>query len=233
MSKQPIIGILAGMGPKSTGPFIDQVISQFQLITGAKNDIDFPPIMIYSLPTPFFIDRPIDHKLMEQIICTGLQKLETCGVAFIAMPCNSAHIYFEALKNCIQVPLLNMVDITLNAIPLSTKKISIFGTRPIIESEIFQKELNKKGLTYVQHPQWQKKVDELILRIKIENNPESLMGLWESLSADLLSEQVDTILLVCTDLNVIFKHLTHPFKLVDSSLCLAKSIVNKWIELKH
>jgi aspartate racemase len=50
--KQPekkIIGIPAGMGPKSTGPFIDQVISSFQSSTGAKNDIDFPPIIIYSL----------------------------------------------------------------------------------------------------------------------------------------------------------------------------------------
>jgi aspartate racemase len=232
MSKQPIIGILAGMGPKSTGPFIDQIISQYQLITGVKNDIDFPHVMIYSLPTPFFIDRPIDHHLMEQTICTGLQKLEACGVAFIAMPCNTAHLYFEPLENCIQVPLLNMIDITLNTIPSSTKKIAIFGTRPTIESQIFQKELEKRGLNYVQHPQWQKKVEELILRIKSENNPESLIELWESLSSDFLSEQVDTILLACTDLNVIFKHLTVPFKLVDSSLCLAKSIVNKWLELK-
>lgn len=231
MNKQSIIGILAGMGPKSTGPFIDQVISQYQLITGAKNDIDFPPIMIYSLPTPFFVDRPIDHNLMEQTICTGLQKLASCGVAFIAMPCNTAHIYIETLKNCIQVPLLNMVDITLNAIPLSVKKIAILGTSQTIESHIFQKELNKRGLTYVQYPQWQKKIDELILRIKIENNPDSLIVFWESLSTDLLFEKIDTILLACTDLNVIFRQLTLPFKLIDSSLCLAKATINKWTQL--
>ena len=53
-----MIGILTGMGPKSTGPFIDQVVSAFQSLTGAKNDIDFPPMMIYSLPTPFYVDRP-------------------------------------------------------------------------------------------------------------------------------------------------------------------------------
>jgi amino-acid racemase len=226
------IGILGGMGPKSTGPFIDQVISQFQAITGAKDDIDFPPIMIYSLPTPFYLDRPIDHKLMEKTICEGLKKLESCGVSFIAMPCNTAHLYFETLKNCIQVPLLNMISIALNAIQLPTKKIVILGTRPTIESHIFQKELTKKGLKYIQHPQWQKKIDELILRIKKENNPESLISIWESLATDLLYEQVDTVLLACSDLNIIFKHLTLPFKLVDSSLCLAKAIVNKWIELK-
>ena len=124
-----MIGILAGMGPKSTGPFIDQVVLSFQSLTGAKNDIDFPPMMIYSLPTPFYIDRQIDHTLMEQTICEGLQKLETCGASFIAMPCNTAHLYFKNLQKCIQIPLLNIVCVTINQIPKSAKRITILGTR--------------------------------------------------------------------------------------------------------
>ena len=71
---QPLIGILGGMGPKSTGPFVDQVVFQYQAIAGAKDDVDFPPMLIYSLPTPFYLDRPIDHKLMEETICSGLKK---------------------------------------------------------------------------------------------------------------------------------------------------------------
>ena len=35
-----MIGILAGMGPKSTGPFVDQVVDAFQTLSGAKDDID-------------------------------------------------------------------------------------------------------------------------------------------------------------------------------------------------
>jgi len=31
-----MIGILAGMGPKSTGPFVDKVVEQCQKIYGAK-----------------------------------------------------------------------------------------------------------------------------------------------------------------------------------------------------
>jgi len=137
-----MIGILAGMGPKSTGPFIDQVVSALQSLTGAKNDIDFPPMMIYSLPTPFYVDRPIDHKLMEKTICCGLKKLEACGVDFIAMPCNTAHLYFSELQHCVKVPLLNIVSATLDRIPKSAKKITILGTRPTLESQIYQKGLS-------------------------------------------------------------------------------------------
>ena len=54
-----MIGILAGMGPKSTGPFVDTVVAKCQTIYGAKHDIDFPHMMIYSCPTPFYMDHPI------------------------------------------------------------------------------------------------------------------------------------------------------------------------------
>jgi len=227
-----MIGILAGMGPKSTGPFIDQVISQYQTITGAKDDIDFPPMMIYSLPTPFYLDRPIDHKLMEKTLAKGLQKLESCGVTFIAMPCSTAHLYFEALQACIHVPLLNMVDITLKAIPSSAKKIAILGTRPTFDSYIFQKGLRQRGLEWVAHTDWQKKIDEIILTIKGTDSLEPVLQLWQSLSAELLSEHIDTLLLACTDLNVIFKQKTTPFQIVDASLCLAEQVIKEYIHGK-
>jgi hypothetical protein len=39
---RPTIGILAGMGPRSTGPFVDRVVAECQLQYGARHDIDFP-----------------------------------------------------------------------------------------------------------------------------------------------------------------------------------------------
>ena len=53
-----MIGILAGMGPKSTGPFVDKVVDECQKIYGAIHDMDFPHMMIYSCPTPFYIKWP-------------------------------------------------------------------------------------------------------------------------------------------------------------------------------
>jgi aspartate/glutamate racemase len=44
----PIIGILAGMGPRSTAPFIDLVVTECQRQYRAMNDADFPPMLIAS-----------------------------------------------------------------------------------------------------------------------------------------------------------------------------------------
>lgn len=65
-----MIGILAGMGPKSTSPFIDKVIDYCQKLYGASNDIDYPHMMIYSCPTAFYADRPIDHDEMKKRLST-------------------------------------------------------------------------------------------------------------------------------------------------------------------
>ncbi len=226
--EKKMIGILAGMGPKSTGPFVDQVVRAFQMLSGAKDDIDFPPMMIYSLPTPFYVDRPIDHKLMEMTICEGLKKLESCGVAFIAMPCNTAHRYFQTLKQCIQVPLLNMVEVTLSRIPKSAKKVTVLGTRSTLESEVYQNGLAHARLNCVLNPGWQKKIDEMLLSIKASSDHLVATKLWKELSEELRMAEIDTIVLACTDLNVVIKGAHSSIKIIDSSLALAEAIVHQW-----
>lgn len=47
------LGVLAGMGPRSTAPFIDMLVDECQKQYGARFDIDYPKMHIISLPTPF------------------------------------------------------------------------------------------------------------------------------------------------------------------------------------
>lgn len=133
-----MIGILAGMGAKSTGPFIDTVVAKCQTIYGAKHDMDFPHMMIYSCPTPFYMDRPIDHEAMKKAIIEGAQKLESTGASFIAMPCNTAHLYFEELQDSLSIPILNIVDETLQAIPETAKRVAILATEATVQAGIYQ-----------------------------------------------------------------------------------------------
>jgi len=128
-----IIGILAGMGPRSTAPFVDMLVDECQRQYGVRYDIDFPPMLIYALPTPFYVDRPIDHAALEAAIVAGLRKLADSGVAFVAMPCNSAHIYFEQQAAGIHVPLLNMIDLALGALPAASNTLRGEKTYAIID----------------------------------------------------------------------------------------------------
>ena len=54
-----LIGILAGMGPRSTAPFVDLVLDECQRQYGARHDVEFPRMMTYSLPVPFYPEIPL------------------------------------------------------------------------------------------------------------------------------------------------------------------------------
>lgn len=224
-----MIGILAGMGPKSTGPFVDKIVEECQKIYGATNDIDFPHMMIYSCPSPFYVDKPINHTDMEKAIINGARRLERTDVDFIAIPCNTAHIYFNQLKNSVSVPLLNMVDETILKIPKNTKKVALLATNPTVQSGIFQDSFFKHGFDFIHKDSWQTYVNQIIGKIKQGQINESL-HLWDEFYSEL-AETIDTAIIACTDLNVVTDKKSSDIYLVDSSTCLAQAVVHKYLSL--
>jgi aspartate racemase len=228
MMQPPLIGILAGMGPRSTAPFVDMVVGECQRQYGARCDDEFPPMMIYSLPTPFYVDRPIDHEALRAAICAGLQKLEQTGVRFIAMPCNTAHIYYTDLAASIRAPLLNMLDEAVRAMPQTATRIALLATRPTVEAGIYQAVIERAGRTLAAVECYQERVDRLILAIKSSADRQAAEGMWRDLLADLAADEVDTALLACTDLNAIGV-ATHPaITVLDATHCLAAAVVREW-----
>ncbi|WP_019227200.1 aspartate/glutamate racemase family protein [Sedimentibacter sp. B4] len=228
---EKLIGILAGMGPRSTAPFIDLVIDECQFQYGAKYDEEFPKMMIYSLPTPFYIDRPINHELMKKIIIKGLQKLESIGVSFIAMPCNSAHVYFKELNESINIPLLNIVEETVKKLPTVSQKVTLFSTNSTFESTIYQKCIINGSHEFIFKDEWQLKLNNLIRNIKIDKENTQNIDIWNELIEDVKKEYIENIVIACTDLNVVLEKANPPINIIDSSKCLAKTVVSKYLEL--
>ncbi|MDA1811384.1 amino acid racemase [Bacillus sp. HSTU-bmb18] len=217
-----MIGILAGMGPKSTGPFVDTVVAECQTIYGAKHDMDFPHMMIYSCPTPFYMDRPIDHEAMKKVIIEGAQKLESTGASFIAMPCNTAHLYFEELQQSLSIPILNIIDETLKAIPETAKRVALLATEATVQAGIYQDGIAKRNIEYIHYEQWQESINQIITYIK-SGEVEEARELWSALVLQL-KDEVDTAIIACTDLNVVASE-----DFVDSAQCLAKAVVRMYL----
>jgi aspartate racemase len=224
----PLIGILAGMGPRSTAPFVDLVIDECQRQYGARDDEDFPPMMIYALPAPFYLDRPIDHDALRAAIRAGLRRLANTGVAFVAMPCNTAHIHYDDLAASIDIPLLNMVDEALRAVPAGVSCVALLATRPTVEAGIYQAALERAGLELAPSADRQRQVDQLLATIKSSPDRRAAEGMWRELLAELAAEGVDTALLACTDLNAVSAASPPGVALLDATQCLAAATVREW-----
>ncbi len=50
---------------------------------------------------------------MKRAIIDGAVKLEKTGVDFIALPCNTAHVYYEEIQQALSVPLLHIIEETI------------------------------------------------------------------------------------------------------------------------
>ena len=227
-----MIGILAGMGPMSTAPFIDMLMKQWQQEFQVLNDVDFPHVVIYSLPTPFYVDRKIDHDKMQQVILAGLHKLESWGVTLIAMACNTAYLYFESLQKALNIKLLNIVQETLSQVSDSAKCISLLATKPTFDSQLYQSHIKDLGKTLVFKASWQSRVDALILAVKQDSEAVEEMAL--SLLTQLVEANVEVIIIGCTDISSVITKVAVLNKvsveLVDSSHALVTAVIRKYTQ---
>ena len=227
------IGILAGMGPRSTAPFVDQVISEFQRQCGARFDIDFPPMVILAWPTPFYVDRPMDFDAMQESVAAGLRRLERCDVDFIAMPSNTAHIFYDSLVPHLKVPLINMVEATCHFIPDSASRIAILATRPTVHSCLYQDAIyancqNIHPTLVVDTAPWQTEVDELIKIVKTARKRKQAEEKWHALLNLVKGEGADAAIIACSDISTIADLAHSPIPLIDAAQCLASATVRWW-----
>jgi aspartate racemase len=224
----PTVGILAGMGPFSTGPFLDMVATECQRQYGARHDADFPRLMVCSQPAPFYEDRPTDHAALEAAIRDGLRRLEDTGAAFLAMACNTAHIYYPSLAAGLRVPLLDMVELAVAALPRDARRVAVVAARPTAEAGLYQRRLAARGLA-VAEGGWQDDVDKMLAATRTSREPVVFTTFWTALLAKAQAEGADTVLVACLDLSAVLVHAVTTVRMVDAAQALAEEIVARWL----
>ncbi|MEV8097722.1 aspartate/glutamate racemase family protein [Kitasatospora sp. NPDC085879] len=226
---RPTIGILAGMGPSSTGPFVDLVVAECRARYGARDDIDFPKMVILSQPAPFYHDREMDSAAVEAATVEGLQHLERAGADLIGMACNSVHMYFDRLAASISVPLLDIVADALDALPPGTRSVAIAASRPLAASGLYQRAAADRGLTVVE-PAWQCRIDALQEMVKGETDAHLCALAWRELFQRLEDcDHVDAVIIACLDISGVFRFADPPVATVDSARSLAARLVEDWL----
>lgn len=106
-----LVGVLGGMGPLATIDFMRKVLDA----TPAACDQDHVPMIVSCLPqipdrTAAF--RGAGESPLEAIVACG-RRLTSAGADLIVMPCNTAHLWFDAVQEQLQRPMLHLVDAAL------------------------------------------------------------------------------------------------------------------------
>lgn len=219
------------MGVRSTAPFLELVIEECQRQYGATHQPDYPEMVVLSWPTPFWIDRPIDHDAMRARIAQGLRRLDRAGVDFMAMPANLPHLYFDSLKLETATPLLNLVEAAVEGLPSGLGPVAIVATRPIRAAGIYQSALAKLGVAALADDATQDTVDALLADLWAGRARAELSARWTRLLNTLGDQGANAVLVACTDFNAIAAEGTTLPPILDATRLMAERVVRTWVEL--
>jgi len=203
MSQTKTLGVIGGLGPIATAHFLELVIN----MTDAKTDQQHLDMIIYNTPsipdrTAYILDNSAPDPL-PGMLQVG-HALAAQGASYIAIPCMTAHYFFDALEDGICVPLINSIRQT--AIHLKAngiEKVGIMATDGTIQSGIFHRELEAMGLTpIVPNKAQQENVMHLIFR-NVKAGTPAEMDRFFAAADDLRRHGAQAIILGCTELSLI------------------------------
>jgi aspartate racemase len=224
------IGVLAGMGPRSTAPFVDMLVTDCHIGYGAKYDMDFPKMHIISLPTPFWPGKKVDDNAMIATLQQGITELVRAKVSLIAVPCNLAHCYFAEMKAVSSgIPLLHIADIALESLPAEATRIAVLATEPTLEAGFYQARIEASGKEIIDPPLLREMTTSLIGRIKTKGFHDSgVQAEWMNLMSVVANLNVEALLIACTDLSPLITENTFSFFIVDTAASLSSATIKNY-----
>lgn len=229
MNSHQTIGILGGMGPFATAAFFQKILE----LTPAKKDWEHLHLVIDNHP---HIPSRSRHYLYQEAsplpgMIQACKKMQKYPVDFIAIPCNSASAFLDAIQAEVAVPILNIMQITARALQTvfpEIKRVAVMGGVITYREKIYAKYLEDSGIEYAHHNETiQSSIERIIEEIKLNNMTPCAMHETYAVVGELKRAYcVDGIILGCTEFGCL-QSLDLSLPTIDSSTELARYIVHR------
>ncbi len=224
-----VVGIIGGFGPETTAEFYLEIISRCR----QKTKENRPPILIWNVPLEYKIEEELLTKAVGEeryipYLIDAAKVLERGGAHFLAMPCNTLHVFIDNIRASVKIPVLSIVEET--AMFLKQKKIAkvgVLSTTATIRRKLYEGALESRHIRQlVPCVGDQSEIGEIINRI--------VLGKHESADRKKLLEVVskfealgvENVVLACTDLQLL--KLDHPgVEIHDTMKILADATVRE------
>lgn len=219
---QRVVGIIGGMGPEATLDLMRRVLAK----TPAQDDKDHIHLIMESNPKiPSRIAHLVDGTGADPTpeLIRIAQNLQRAGAEALAIPCNTAHAYAHSIRRAVSIPLLDMVQLTVDQIADSRRvaRVGLLASSAVLATELYARSFANHGIAVV-HPARQDQVMSLIKAVKRGETGPQVQAALAAIAGDLAA-QSDVLLVGCSELSVIGAGISAPY--VDSLDVQAQAIV--------
>ena len=223
--KSPVLGILGGLGPMATVYFYELLTSH----TDAVCDQDHIDIIINSHATTpdrtaFITGKSDDDPL--SVMVEDIRRMKTYGADLVAIPCNTAHYFYDKLKASTDLPILNIMEETAAMLSsLGVKRAGILATDGTVYSGTYDRFLSAYGIDCIRPSADGQRTVMRIIYDEIKNGKAPDVDAFLAVSERLLDAGCDALILGCTELSLIKKHNNLPPYFIDSLDVLAAATI--------
>lgn len=225
-----VLGVLGGMGPLATAYFFERVVRT----TPATCDQTHIPTVVWSdgrVPDRTLALQgrgPSPMPMMRQ----GIDKLVLAGAEVLALPCNTAHAFLPMLKQCTDIPFVNMIGeatATAAAADGGVRTLGILSTTGTRLAQLYEAAAVDLGLAVV-HVSWEQQselIDEAIRIVKRGGRSELAERLVREATVALERRGAEAVVAACTELPLVTAQAAEVLPVVDSVDCLARAVVRQ------
>jgi len=226
-----MLGVIGGMGPLATADFFRKLIDA----TPARDDDEHIPVLIHSVPQvpsrPAAILRGGPSPLPALI--EARDRLLAAGATMLAMPCNTAHHWYDDLAAGCTAPFVHIVDAVADLLPAGARELGIVATRATLRARVFEQRLAGRGIALAAPDEatYDRAVQPAIEAVK-RGAAEEGGRLLEPVIAAGLEGGAAMVVLACTELPIALDAIASPLRArcIDSTDALARACVRRWTE---
>lgn len=228
-SRRRLVGVLGGMGPLATVDFLRKLVE----LTPAACDQEHVPVLVHSVPQIPDRSSCIEGRGASPLpaLLAGLQILAAAGAEIIAMPCNTAHFWYDQLRDRSEGNFLHIVDAAAAALVrrgITAGPVGLLATTGTILANIYGDRLAAHGYELVLPAA--RRQEELVMTgiraVKAGRLLEA-RSLLQPAAADLTAAGARAVILGCTEIPLGLGELDwrQEIVLVDATEALAETCI--------
>lgn len=225
-----IVGILGGMGPEATVDLMRRVIAG----TPARDDADHIRMLVDSNPhVPSRIEALIDGTGESPVPCLVemARGLERQGADFLVIPCNTAHHYHAEVAAAVDVPVLNLVQMTARdagGMCPDLARVGLLASSALMGIRLYEPWFEELGARVLYPGSGvQRELMELIRAVKAGRYTPAQVAACDRAAEDLEAQGAQCLVVACTELSVVVERLRTDLPVCDAADLLARAVIRE------
>jgi aspartate racemase len=204
--KQPVVGVIGGMGPEATVDLMRRVLAA----TPAEDDADHIRMIVdNNSKVPSRLKALVERTGEDPTpVLEGMARgLQRAGADFLVIPCNTAHYFLPAIQAAVTCPVADMIGLSIERIRrdlAADARIGLLASPAVKLTGLFEHRCRAAGID-VLWPEGEHDVAVLatIMAVKASGVSAAQMQAYRGAARSLVERGARLLVIACTELSVV------------------------------